>query len=250
MTMPERLNRFLARAGVASRRASDRLIQTGKVEVNGAIVTHPGTRVEPSVDRVCVNSQLIETVDQQTYVLLNKPHGYLVSVHDPHHGQTVYNLLTAIDTRIFPVGRLDLDTWGVLLLTNDGDLAFRLTHPRYGVEKVYRALVSGCPNEAALQTLRNGVLLEDGPSAPAVVKIVQVKGNDAVLELVLYEGRKRQVKRMCAAIGHRVRRLTRTHFAGLTRKGLVAGQWRHLTRDEVKELREKAGLEDRESGAS
>ena len=194
------------------------------------------------MDRICVNGQLINAVDQQIYVLLNKPHGYLVSAHDPHHGQTVYKLLTAIETRIFPVGRLDLDTWGVLLLTNDGDLAFRLTHPRYGVAKVYRALVNGCPNEEALQTLRNGVALEDGPSVSAEVKIVQVKGNDAVLELVLHEGRKRQVKRMCLAVGHRVRRLTRTHFAGLTRKGLKAGQWRHLTQDEVKELREQVGL--------
>jgi 23S rRNA pseudouridine2605 synthase/16S rRNA pseudouridine516 synthase len=228
---------------VASRRASDRLIQTGKVEVNGAVVTHPGTRVEPGIDRVCINGEVIHAADQLTYVLLNKPHGYLVSAHDPHHGQTIYKLLAAIDTRIFPVGRLDLDTWGVLLLTSDGDLAFRLTHPRYGVEKVYRALVSGCPSEEALKILRNGVALDDGPSAPAKVRIVDVKGDDAVLELVLHEGRKRQVKRMFAAVGHRVRRLTRTHFAGLTRKGLKVGQWRHLTQGEVKELRESVGLE-------
>ena len=240
--MAERLNRFLARAGVASRRASDQLIQTGKIEVNGAVVTHPGTRVDPDVDQVCVDGQLIQLVDQQTYVLLHKPPGYLVSAHDPHHAQTVYKLLKGIDARIFPVGRLDLDTSGVLLLTDDGDLTLRLTHPRYDVEKVYRATVRGHPDDKALETLAQGVTLEDGVSAPAQAKVVRKKGESAELELVLHEGRKRQVKRMCLEVGHRVQRLMRTHFAGLSVDNLAVGHWRYLTENEVKRLRELVQL--------
>ena len=227
---------------MASRRASDRLIQTGKVKINGAVITHPGTRVDPEADQVYVDGQPIRLVDQQTYVLLHKPPGYLVSAHDPHHAQTVYNLLKGIDARIFPVGRLDLDTSGVLLLTDDGDLAFRLTHPRYGVEKVYRAIVRGQPDQEALKTLGQGVALEDGMSALANVKMVRKVGENAELELVLHEGKKRQVKRMCLAVGHRVQSLTRTHFAGLSTRNLSLSHWRYLTDDEVTRLRELVQL--------
>ena len=240
--MTERLNRFLARAGVASRRAIDRLIQTGSVKINGAVVTHPGTRLNPHSDRVCVNGRAIQSVERQTYILLHKPPGYLVSARDPHHAQTIYKLLRGIDARVFPAGRLDLDTRGVLLLMDDGDLAFRLTHPRYGVKKVYRAWVRGHPSEAVLTALREGIKLNDGISAPAHIRVMRARGGDTELELVLHEGRKRQVKRMCEAAGHRVQSLTRTHFAGLTTRHLEPGQWRHLTQAEVKRLREMVGL--------
>ena len=205
-------------------------------------MTHPGTRINPRSDQVCVNGRAIQSVDRQTYILLHKPPGYLVSARDPHHAQTIYKLLHGIDARVFPVGRLDLDTRGVLLLMDDGDLAFRLTHPRYGVKKVYRAWVSGHPSEAVLRVLREGIKLNDGISAPAQIRVMRARGGDTQLELVLHEGRKRQVKRMCEAAGHRVQCLIRTHFAGLTTRHLKLGQWRHLTQAEVKRLREMVGL--------
>ncbi len=205
-------------------------------------MTHPGTRLNPHSDRVCVNGQAIQSVDQQAYILLHKPPGYLVSARDPHHAQTIYKLLCGIDARVFPVGRLDLDTRGVLLLMDDGDLAFRLTHPRYGVKKVYRAWVHGHPSEVVLTALREGIELSDGVSAPAHIQVLRARGGDTELELVLHEGRKRQVKRMCEEAGHRVQSLTRTHFAGLTTQHLKLGQWRHLTQAEVKRLRELVGL--------
>lgn len=198
--------------------------------------------MDVEVDRVCVDEQWVNIVDQQTYILLHKPPGYLVSAHDPHHTQTVYKLLAGIDARIFPVGRLDLDTSGVLLLTNDGDLAFRLTHPKYGVEKVYRAWVYGYPDEGALRALREGVMLNEGVSSPAEVKVVRKKGDMTELELILHEGRKRQVKQMCAAVGHRVQRLTRTHFAGLNVRELDEGRWRHLAQNEIERLRGLVGF--------
>ena len=191
---------------------------------------------------MCVNGQAIQSVDQQAYILLHKPPGYLVSARDPHHAQTIYKLLRGIDARVFPVGRLDLDTRGVLLLMDDGDLAFRLTHPRYGVKKVYRAWVHGHPSEVVLTALREGIELSDGVSAPAHIQVLRARGGDTELELVLHEGRKRQVKRMCEEAGHRVQSLTRTHFAGLTTQHLKLGQWRHLTQAEVKRLRELVGL--------
>jgi pseudouridine synthase len=238
----ERLNRFLARAGVASRRASDQLIQTGKVEVNGQVVTHPGTQVDPEHDVVYCAGKLATLVTKNSYILLNKPAGFLVSATDPHHEKTVFNLLDGVDARVFPVGRLDLDTQGVLILTDDGDLSYRLTHPRYEVEKVYRAVVGGRPSAEALGMLSKGVVLEDGVTAPAKVKMIRQIGANAVLELTLHEGRKRQVKLMCAAVGHRVLELTRIVFAGLNVQGLPMGQWRHLSGKEVDALKTLVGL--------
>lgn len=241
----ERLNRFLARAGVASRRASDQLIQDGKVVVNGQVVTHPGTRVDPAEDEVRCLGKVIQPVQAHTYILLNKPAGYLVSASDPHHEQTVLDLLKGVSARVFPVGRLDLDTEGVLFLTDDGDLSFRLTHPRYEVEKVYRALVQGRPSAEALGKLTKGVLLEDGMTAPAKIKFIRQKGAHSEIELTLHEGRKRQVKLMCAAVGHRVLKLTRIVFAGLTVEHLKVGQWRTLAGDEVQRLEKLVQLDRR-----
>lgn len=238
----ERLNRFLARAGVASRRASDQLIQDGKVTVNGEVVTHPGTRVDPDVDVVTCAGKVATLVATSTYILLNKPAGYLVSASDPHHPKTVLDLLKGIDARVFPVGRLDLDTQGVLLLTDDGDLSYRLTHPRYEVEKVYRAVVRGRPSAEALGKLAKGVKLEDGITAPAKVKLLRQQGANAAIELTLHEGRKRQVKLMCAAVGHRVLELTRIVFGGLNVSNLKLGQWRYLSDQEVASLKNRVGL--------
>jgi len=225
-----RLNAYLARAGIASRRGSDDLIKEGRVKVNdepGQLNTyvHAGDRVE--VDGEPVAAQ------QLTYVLLNKPTGTVTTASDPQGRPTVVQFVDEVPERIVPVGRLDADTTGALLLTNDGALAHRLAHPRYGVEKVYEADVDGQPSAEAIQRLETGIELDDGVTAPAQARVLQ----PSRIELTLHEGRKHQVKRMCLAIGHPVRRLHRARYAGLTLEGLEPGQWRELEPSEVKRLR-------------
>ena len=225
-----RLNAYLARAGIASRRGSDDLIKEGRVKVNdepGQLNTyvHAGDRVE--VDGEPVAPQ------QLTYVLLNKPAGTVTTASDPQGRPTVVQLVDDVPERIVPVGRLDADTTGALLLTNDGALAHRLAHPRYGVEKVYEADVDGQPSAEAIRRLEAGIELDDGVTAPAQARLLQ----PSRIELTLHEGRKHQVKRMCEAVGHPVRRLHRARYAGLTVEGLEPGQWRELEPSEVKRLR-------------
>jgi 23S rRNA pseudouridine2605 synthase len=225
-----RLNAYLARAGIASRRGSDDLIKAGRVRVNDApgqlnTYVHAGDRVE--VDGQPVTAQSLR------YVLLHKPAGTVTTARDPQGRPTVVELVEGIPERVVPVGRLDADTTGALLLTNDGPLAHRLAHPRYGVEKVYEVDVEGEPDDPALQQLANGVELDDGRTAPANVRRL----GPAKLELTLHEGRKHQVKRMCEAVGHPVVRLHRSRYAGLTVEGLAPGRWRELDQTEVKELR-------------
>ena len=224
-----RLNAFLARAGVASRRRADELIKAGRVTVNGEpgqLNTVVGARDQVEVDGEEVARQRLR------YVLLHKPAGVVTTARDPQGRPTVVELVPA-EPRVVPVGRLDVDTTGALLLTNDGRLAHRLAHPRYGVEKTYVAEVEGDPDEDALQRLRDGVDLDDGPTAPARARRL---GRGSV-ELVLHEGRKHQVKRMLAAVGHPVTRLHRPGYAGLTLEGLEPGAWRELEPSEVDLLR-------------
>jgi 23S rRNA pseudouridine2605 synthase len=225
-----RLNAYLARAGIASRRGSDELIKAGRVRVNdlpGELNTyiHPGDLVE--VDGKQVTAQSLR------YVLLHKPAGTVTTARDPQGRPTVVELVEEIQERVVPVGRLDADTTGALLLTNDGALAHRLAHPRYGVEKVYEVDVEGEPDDAALEELAAGVELDDGLTAPAKVRRL----GSAKLELTLHEGRKHQVKRMCGAVGHPVLRLHRSRYAGLTVEGLELRQWRELEPSEVVRLR-------------
>jgi 23S rRNA pseudouridine2605 synthase len=224
-----RINAFLARAGVASRRRADELIKAGRVTVNGEpawLDTTVGARDRVEVDGREVAGQRV------AYVLLHKPAGVVTTARDPQRRPTVVELVPA-DPRVVPVGRLDADTTGALLLTNDGPLAHRLAHPRYGVEKTYLAQVEGDPDEAALRALRDGVVLEEGRTAPAGARRL---GRGRV-ELVLHEGRKHQVKRMLAAVGHPVKRLHRSASAGLTLEGLEPGAWRELEPSEVEQLR-------------
>lgn len=224
-----RLNAYLARAGVASRRRADDLIRGGRVLVNGA----PGqlhTFVEAG-DVVEVDGRRVEP-QPLVYVLLHKPAGVVTTTRDPHGRPTVLGLVDH-PARIVPVGRLDADTTGALLLTNDGPLAHRLAHPRYGVEKVYRVEVEGTPTDETLRRLEEGVELEDGRTAPAKARRI----GPSRLELTLHEGRKHQVKRMCEAVGHPVRRLHRDGYAGLDLQGLAAGEWRELSAEEVAGLR-------------
>jgi pseudouridine synthase len=228
-----RLNAYLARAGVASRRRADELVAAGRVRVNGDVGqlnTVVGHRDVVEVDGRRVDLQRL------AYVLLHKPAGVLTTARDPRGRPTVVELLS-VDARVVPVGRLDADTTGALLLTNDGPLAHRLAHPRYGVPKVYETVVEGSPGREALQALREGVDLEDGRTAPARVRVLSRGTGSTTLELTLHEGRKHQVKRMCAAVGHPVVRLHRSRYAGLGLEGLEPGDWRELETDEVAALR-------------
>lgn len=238
----ERLNRFLARAGVASRRKSDLLIRSGRVSVNGTTVTTLGTAIEPDSDAVAVDGHAVRPPADYVYVLLNKPPGVVVSLGDPHHSRTVLDLLQGVRRRVFPVGRLDLDTSGVLLLTDDGDLTFRLCHPSHGAEKTYLAWVDGVPDADDLHNLAGGVDLDGRATAPARVSLERAEAGTALVRLSLHEGRKRQVKRMCREIGHRVRSLERVDFGGIVAAGLGRGQWRYLTPAEVERLRCVVGL--------
>ena len=225
-----RLNAFLARAGVASRRRADELIKAGRVTVNG----EPGqlNTVVGARDRVELDGEEVERQPLR-YVLLHKPAGVVTTARDPQGRPTVVELVPG-EPRVVPVGRLDADTTGALLLTNDGQLAHRLAHPRYGVEKTYVAQVEGDPDEDTLRRLRDGIELDDGRSAPARA----CRLGTGRVELVLHEGRKHQVKRMLAAVGHPATQLHRSAYAGLTLEGLDPGAWRELTPAEVKLLRD------------
>jgi 23S rRNA pseudouridine2605 synthase len=233
-----RLNAFLARAGVASRRRADELIVEGRVRVNG----EPGelNTVVGAHDVVEVDGERVER-QRLAYVLLNKPPGVVTTASDPQGRPTVVELVDH-EVRVVPVGRLDADTTGALVLTNDGPLAHRLSHPRYGVPKVYDVDVEGSPSPAELTSLRTGVELDDGRTAPAEVRIIRRGSRLSRLELTLHEGRKHQVKRMCEAVGLPVRHLHRRRYAGLRLVGLGPGQWRELTRDEIEALRRLVGL--------
>ena len=235
-----RLNAYLARAGVASRRGADELIKAGRVTVNG-VRGELNTFVQ-ATDAVLVDGR---EVGRQAlrHVLLNKPRGTITTARDPEGRPTVVDLVKG-DVRVVPVGRLDRDTTGVLLLTNDGPLAHRLAHPRYGIEKTYVAEVRGEPSDETLARLATGVELEDGPTAPARVRRL----GPSRVELVLHEGRNRQVRRMFEAVGHPVERLRRSRYAGLGPGRLKPGDWRELTRDEVRRLRRSVGLDTGRTG--
>jgi 23S rRNA pseudouridine2605 synthase len=230
----ERLQKVLARAGIGSRRASEELIAAGRVTVDGE-VAELGRRVDPERDRIEVDGIPVGTRAGLVYYLLNKPAHVVSTVDDPEGRPTVVGLVPA-EPRVFPVGRLDWDTEGLLILTNDGDLTQRLTHPSHGVEKEYLAEVDGVPSRGALRTLREGVDLEDGPTAPAAVQLVQEHGDHAAVSIAIHEGRNRQVRRMCAAVGHPVRRLVRTRIGPLRDPRLAPGSWRDLRPDEVRAL--------------
>jgi 23S rRNA pseudouridine2605 synthase len=230
----ERLQKVLAQAGLGSRRACEALIEAGRVEVNGEVAVL-GRRVDPEHDRVTLDGSTIPIRPGFVYYLLNKPAKVVTTASDPEGRPTVVDLVPA-EPRVFPVGRLDWDTEGVLLLTNDGPLANSLTHPSRGVPKTYLAEVSGVPGRAALRRLREGVDLDDGRTAPAKARLAQATPTGAALEIVIHEGRNRQVRRMCEAVGHPVRRLVRTRFGPLRAQSLAPGQWRSLTQAEIRAL--------------
>ncbi len=236
-----RLNKFLARSGVCSRRSADILIQSGKVAINGIRVQKLGILIDENSDEVTVDGKKVTLQENLAYILLNKPKGYLSTVKDNFQRPTVLDLLGK-DKKVFPVGRLDKDTQGVLLLTNDGELTYRLTHPKFEIEKTYVVTVKGEMDQNFLRELKQGIRLEEGVVAFGQGKIVKAEKERTVFELKLKEGMKREIKRMCQMMGFGVIDLTRTRFAHLTARGLKTGQWRYLTEREIVSLKKMVGL--------
>ena len=242
--MMERLQKLLSMAGVASRRASEELITQGRVEVNGEVVRTLGSKADPATDTIKVDGRRLRFDARARYIVLNKPKGVVTTRKDPERRRTVIELLKGVREYVYPVGRLDYESEGLLLLTSDGDLAAKLTHPRHQVERVYEAIVVGTPEDTDLEKLRRGIFLDGSRTAPAQVRragtIKQGRQQLTRLTVTLHEGRNRQVRRMCASIGHPVRKLTRTRMGPIALGDLRPGQWRDLTEREVRLLREAA----------
>jgi len=242
----ERLQKILSAAGVASRRLSEELIVQGRVSVNGTTVTELGTKADPAVDEIKVDGRRIKTGQRRRYVLLNKPRGYITTRSDPEGRPTVMDLMKAVKEYIYPVGRLDYDSEGLLLLTNDGELAARLTHPRHEVEKVYEARVRGVPDDKALDRLARGVPIDGRRTAPAKIRasepFARGSGEQTIVEISIHEGRQRQVRKMFEAVGHPVVRLKRVRIGPLEDPEMPVGHWRELTPQEVAKLQRASGL--------
>lgn len=238
----ERLQKVIARAGLASRRKAEEWIENGRVRVNGQVVTTLGVKVDPAHDVVEVDGVPL-SLETPVYLMLHKPAGYVTTVRDPRGRPTVIDLVRGIRERVFPVGRLDYSTRGLLLLTNDGPLAHRLTHPSYGVVKVYRARLRGAVTDEAIQRLRQGVLLEDGVTAPARVRLLSREGNSSCIEIGIHEGRNRQVRRMAEAVGFPVAELIRVRFGPLVLGDLPEGKFRRLQENEVAALKKLVSIE-------
>lgn len=238
--MPEiRLQKFLADAGVASRRRCEELIADGVVTVNGVAVTQPGTKVDGSED-IRVNDIAVRSVSKKVYILLNKPVGYISSARDQFSRKTVVDLVD-IKERIYPVGRLDYDTSGLIILTNDGEFANILMHPRHMIEKTYRASIKGALDDRQAEMLRNGLDIGGYITAPAKVRIIKADERESVVELKIHEGKNRQVRRMFEAVGHPVMHLKRIAIGQLTISGLEEGKWRHLSKREIEMLKGEFG---------
>ena len=246
--MPERLQKILSAAGIASRRAAEEYIREGRVSVNGAIVTALGTKADPDADDIRVDGRRLKAPQRRRYILLYKPRGYITTRSDPQRRPTVIDLLTKGGVRdyVYPVGRLDYESEGLLLLTSDGDLAARLTHPSHGVAREYQVRVRGVPDARALERLSRGVMLEGRKTAPAEIELVKILetagGEQALLSIAIREGRNRQVRRMCEAIGHPVVRLRRVRIGPITDAHIRPGEFRDLNPKEVAALKKVAGM--------
>ena len=250
-----RLQKILSQAGVASRRAAEKLIEEGRVSVNGRTIREMGVKADPRADDIRVDGRRLRGPERHRYILLNKPAGVVTTRSDPQRRQTVLDLLDGVREYVYPVGRLDYDSEGLLLLTNDGELAAHLTHPRHEVERTYEAYVAGTPGAEAIETLRRGIPLDGRRTMPAEVKLLSRpalhKGgphergkaaprdnrSNGVLLITIREGRNRQVRRMCEAVGHPVRKLRRVRFGPIADRRLRVGEWRELTRQEVEKLK-------------
>ncbi len=230
-----RLQKYLAQRGIASRRKCEELISLGRVSVNGVIITEMGFQINGD-EQVYVNNKLVANKEKHEYVMLNKPEGYITTSHDQFERPTVLDLVSDAENRLFPVGRLDYDTSGLLLLTNDGDLTFKLTHPKHNVEKTYIARVIGIPKKHEIEKMENGLVIDGYKLSPCKCFIVNSNENEASLKIIIKEGKNRQVRKMCDAIGHRVVGLKRIATGELVLGELPKGQYRHLTEEEVSYL--------------
>lgn len=242
----ERLSRFLAHAGIASRRRAEELIEAGRVRVNGTVVTTQGFKLDPVSDRVTLDGKPVRMQMKQVYLALYKPRGYICTAQDPHGRPIILDLLPreVRRLRVYPVGRLDLDTSGLLLLTNDGNFSMRLSHPRYGKEKEYQAFIEGYPSRATLERLRTGVRIQEDSGEwykthPARVEVLSRQKQQTWLSLTIQEGRKRQLRRMLESVGHPVHELVRVRVGSLSLAGLHVGEWRYLVEEEVQALLQK-----------
>ncbi len=237
MMLDIRLQKYLADAGIASRRKCEELISSGKVKVNDEVITELGKKVDPHKDIVTFEGKKVSTTEKYVYIMLHKPEEYVTTVQDQFNRPTVMDLLTSVKERIYPIGRLDYDTSGLLLVSNDGDLAFRLTHPSHNIDKTYIAKVKGTPNEEELEAFRRGLSIEEYVTAPAEIEIIKQEGTQSSLKIIIHEGKNRQVRKMCSAIGHPVVSLKRVSTGNLFLKDLPKGDFRHLTASEIKYLK-------------
>lgn len=231
-----RLQKYIAICGVASRRRSEVLIESGRVKVNGKTVTEMGFKIDPNKDTVIVDGRKIDDDEKAIYLLLNKPRGYITTASDQFNRKKVTDLID-LPYRIFPVGRLDYDTSGLLILTNDGDLTYKLTHPKFKVEKVYVSKIKGVPTQAKIQAFKSGLQIEDYITAPANFKILSTDSNFSTVEITIREGKNRQIRKMCDAIGHPVIELERVAMGKIQLGNLKLGSWRHLKEEEINYLK-------------
>ena len=238
----ERLQKILSRAGIASRRAAEQMILDGRISVDGKIITELGMKFDPQLNKISVDGKIITFNEEKIYILLNKPQSVLSSAKDDRGRTTVVDLITDVSERIYPVGRLDYDTEGLLLLTNDGELMNALLHPKFQINKTYLAKVIGNVTKDKLERLQNGIQLDDGLTAPAIVRVVGKSNTEAKIEITIHEGRNRQIRRMFATIDCEVKKLKRIKFANLTIKDLKIGQYRRLTETELENLYQMAGF--------
>ncbi len=234
--MEERLHKILAQAGIASRRSAEQLIRDGRVRVNGEVVLAMGLKVDPKRDTIAFDGRPIELAQPTIYVLLNKPIGYVTTMADPQGRPTVADLVADLPHRLFPVGRLDLETEGALLMTNDGELGNFILHPRYNVNKTYEALVTGSPAPERLRLLERGLEIDGVRTSPAAIRVLERRGEQTLVELVIHEGKKRQVRKMFQAINHRVVHLRRTAYGSLRLGALPSGKYRFLSPNDLKKI--------------
>jgi pseudouridine synthase len=241
-TGSQRLQKLLSQAGITSRRKAEEMIAAGRVQVNGLVTTQLGTKADPRTDRITVDGRPLNLDQPHVYLLLNKPVGFVTTSSDPEGRPTVMQLLPRLPVRVYPVGRLDFHSSGLLLFTNDGELTMRLTHPRYEIAKVYRVKVRGVPEASTIERWRRGVRLEEGKTAPADVRLVRSGDGKAWLEMTLAEGRRREIRRMCEYVGHPVEKLQRVALGPITLGNLHVGEHRLLRERELRALRYATGL--------
>jgi 23S rRNA pseudouridine2605 synthase len=242
LSHPQRINRILSLAGLTSRRKADEWIKQGRVSLNGQRVDDPGTRAIWNLDQILVDGQKIPGPSEKVYIMLNKPFGHICTLNDPQGRPLVTDLLKDVPQRVYPVGRLDFDTLGLLLLTNDGEWTYRLTHPRYKVPRTYKATIKGEISDDAIRRLRKGVSLKEGKTGPAKVSIVSRSETESIVRITITQGRSRQVRRMLEAVGHEVIHLIRTGYGKLSLGTLKVGTYRYLENEEAMDMKELVGL--------